>query len=288
MTTLPLVRNYEDAHGIEITFYEWPVAKPRAVIQLVHGLGEHARRYDHVAAALNRDGYSVYAEDHRGHGLTGLSMIEADITKRLGPLGPGGMKATIEQVHQLTEIIRDENPGVDVVLFGHSLGSMIGQRILNKYSGEYDAAILSGSTILIPGILPSDGFNKRWAKTPNATGMEWLSSDETVGQAFAADPLCFPDPAAKAFGLVNAAGILGVPSKSIAPDFPVLLFAGSEDPLGGEKGNKKLLRAFHRAGVRDVTLIVYEGMRHETLNEKDKERVIEDVIDWLDETLRSA
>jgi alpha-beta hydrolase superfamily lysophospholipase len=118
--------------------------------------------------------------------------------------------------------------------------------------------------------------------------MEWLSSDETVGQAFAADPLCFPDPAAKAFGLVNAAGILGVPSKSIAPDFPVLLFAGSEDPLGGEKGNKKLLRAFHRAGVRDVTLIVYEGMRHETLNEKDKERVIEDVIDWLDETLRSA
>ena len=288
MTALPLVRNFTDARGVEITFYEWPVAEPTAAIQLVHGLGEHARRYDHVAAALNRAGYSVYADDHRGHGVTGLSMIEAGLTKRLGPLGPGGMKATIGQVHQLTQLIGDENPDLPIVLFGHSLGSMIGQRILNRHSADYAAAILSGSTLLIPGILPSDGFNKRWANTPNGSGMEWLSTDESVGRAFAADPLCFPDPAAKAFGLINAAGILGVPNKSIDADFPILLFAGSEDPIGGEKGNKKLLDAFRRAGVNDVTLVIYEGMRHETLNEVQKERVIDDVVDWLEVTLRSA
>ncbi|MEN9713715.1 MAG: hypothetical protein RLZZ164_379 [Actinomycetota bacterium] len=288
MTALPLVRNFTDAQGVEITFYEWPVANPKAAIQLVHGLGEHARRYDHVAAALNRAGYSVYADDHRGHGLTGLGMIEADLTKRLGPLGPGGMKATINDVHQLSELILEENPDLPLVLFGHSLGSMIGQRILNQHCGDYAAAILSGSTLLIPGILPADGFNKRWAKAPDATGMEWLSSDEYIGRAFIEDPLCFPEPAAKAFGLVNAAGILGVPNKSIDSEFPILLFAGSEDPIGGEKGNKKLLDAFRRVGVNDVTLVIYEGMRHETLNEIGKDGVIDDVVEWLDATFRLA
>ena len=71
MTELPIVRTFKDAHGVEITFYEWPVAKPRGVVQIAHGLGEHARRWDDVAAMFNRAGYKVYADDHRGH----LSLI---------------------------------------------------------------------------------------------------------------------------------------------------------------------------------------------------------------------
>ena len=70
MTTLPLIRTLTDSHGVEITFYEWPVANPKAIVQIAHGLGEHARRYDHVAEALNKAGYGVYADDHRGHGVT--------------------------------------------------------------------------------------------------------------------------------------------------------------------------------------------------------------------------
>jgi pimeloyl-ACP methyl ester carboxylesterase len=94
MTKLPVVREYTDAQGVTISFYEWPVAKPKAVVQLVHGLGEHAMRYDHVAIALNRAGYSVYADDHRGHGVTGKRMSETGLSKHTGDLGPGGMKAT--------------------------------------------------------------------------------------------------------------------------------------------------------------------------------------------------
>ena len=285
MTALPLVRTFTDASGIDITFFEWPVAKPKAIIQLVHGLGEHARRYDHVAAELNRHGYSVYADDHRGHGLTGVSMIDRKVTKSMGQLGPGGMRATINQIHELTDLIHIENPGAPLFLFGHSLGAMISQKLLNQHSADYRGVILSGSTLMVPGIVKLDGFNKKWKNTPNASGKEWLASDESVGRAFMADPLCFPEPAAKAFGILDAAVLSGVPSRKIDADMPILIFAGSDDPIGGERGNKLLMNAYRRAGVHDVTLIIYEGMRHEALNDVNKEEVLADIMSWLEESL---
>mgnify|MGYP006165578815 CR=1 FL=1 len=102
MTELPIVRSFKDAQGIEITFYEWPVANPKASVQIVHGLGEHARRYDHVAEALNKAGYGVYADDHRGHGVTGSNMRAKGLIKQQGNLGPGGMPATFAAVRQLS------------------------------------------------------------------------------------------------------------------------------------------------------------------------------------------
>ncbi|MEY3908921.1 MAG: hypothetical protein RLZZ90_828 [Actinomycetota bacterium] len=180
MTVLPLIRTFEDAQGVEVTFFEWPVTSPKAIVQIAHGLGEHARRYDHVAEALNRAGYSVYADDHRGHGQTGLRMRAKGTIKKQGNLGPGGMKATFAAVHKLTGLIRNENPGKPVILIGHSWGSMIAQRILNPHSADYAAAVLTGSTLLVPGIMPSAGFNKKWAAEaagPDGSGAEWLSRD---------------------------------------------------------------------------------------------------------------
>ena len=285
MTALPIVRIYTDAQGIDITFYEWPVAKPKGCVQLVHGLGEHARRYDHLAAALNRAGYSVYADDHRGHGATGLRMTAEGTTKKQGNLGKGGMAAVFEGVRQLSHIIVGENPEEPLVLLGHSWGSMIAQRIFNKYSDEYDGLVLSGSSILIPGVTPSSGFNKKWAKTPNSSGYEWLSRDEEVGREFLADPKNFPETAIQVFGITNAAKLMGIPSKQIDSHVPILLMAGSEDPLGGEKGNKRLLDAYRKAGVHDVELVVYHDARHEIFNEINKDEVIADLVAWLDDRL---
>jgi alpha-beta hydrolase superfamily lysophospholipase len=282
MTELPLVRTFTDSHGLEITFYEWPVAKPKAAVQLVHGLGEHARRYDHVAEALNRAGYSVYASDHRGHGLTGLHQRELDLTKNKGNLGAGGMKAVFTDELELSSIIEVENPNLPIALVGHSWGSMISQRILDTDSNRYAAAVLSGSTLLLPGILPSGGFNKGWAKTPNANGFEWLSRDRVVGETFAKDPLNFPESAIQVFGLVNTLALIGVPKKSIRSDLPMLLIAGSEDAIGAERGNQMLLKALLKAGVKDVELIIYHEGRHEMFNETNKEDVIGDMIAWLD------
>jgi alpha-beta hydrolase superfamily lysophospholipase len=90
MTNLPITRSFQDDQGVDIKFYEWPVADPKAVVQIAHGLGEHARRYDQMATVLNRAGFSVYADDHRGHGQTGLSQIEQKQIKKLGNLGPVG------------------------------------------------------------------------------------------------------------------------------------------------------------------------------------------------------
>jgi alpha-beta hydrolase superfamily lysophospholipase len=285
MTALPIVRTYTDAEGIDITFYEWPVAQPKGCVQLVHGLGEHARRYDHVAAALNRAGYSVYADDHRGHGATGLRMTAEGITKKQGNLGPGGMAAVFSGVRQLSHIIVGENPEEPLVMIGHSWGSMIAQRIFNKYSDEYDGLVLSGSSILIPGVTPSSGFNKKWNKVADSSGYEWLSRDEEVGREFLQDPKNFPETAIQVFGITNAAKLMGLPSKQIDSHVPILLMAGSEDPLGGEKGNKRLLDAYRKVGAHDVELVIYHEARHEVFNEINKEEVLADLIAWLDDRL---
>jgi alpha-beta hydrolase superfamily lysophospholipase len=287
MTTLPLIRTFTDNYGIEITFYEWPVADAKAIVQLAHGLGEHARRYDHVAAALNRVGYSVYADDHRGHGLTGANQVKRGQIKRQGNLGKGGMTATIEEVHQLTEMIRAENPSLPIFLLGHSWGSMLSQRIIKTHAADYAGVVLSGSTLMLPGVVPSAGFNKRWDKEPNSTGKEWLSRDREVGIKFNADPLIFPETAIDVFGLLGVTKLLGVPSKSLPNELPVMLIAGSEDPLGGERGNTLLMNAFRKAGVQDVTLIIYPEARHEVFNELNKEEVIADVIAWLNTSLKN-
>lgn len=285
MTALPLIRRFIDSQGVEITFYEWPVAEAKAIVQLAHGLGEHARRYDHVAAALNRAGFSVYADDHRGHGLTGANQVAHGQIKRQGNLGKGGMSATIGQVHELTQIIRKENPTQPVFLIGHSWGSMLSQRIINAHAADYAGVVLSGSTLMLPGVVPSAGFNKKWDKLPDSTGKEWLSRDREVGIKFNADPLIFPETAIDVFGFLGVTKLLGMPNKKLPKAFPVLLIAGSEDPLGGERGNKLLLNAFRKAGVQDVTLIVYPEARHEVFNELNKDEVIADVVDWLNTSL---
>ena len=287
MTALPLIRSFTDSLGVEITFYEWPVAEAKAVIQLAHGLGEHARRYDHVAAALNRAGFAVYADDHRGHGVTGANQVARGQIKRQGNLGKGGMTATINQVHQLTELIRTENPSLPIFLIGHSWGSMLAQRIMKTHAADYAGVVLSGSTLMLPGVVPSAGFNKKWDKLPNSTGKEWLSRDREVGIKFNADPLIFPETAIDVFGFLGVTKLLGVPNKSIPSNLPVMLIAGSDDPLGGERGNKLLLNAFRKAGVEDVTLIVYQDARHEVFNELNKDEVLADVVDWLKASLKN-
>lgn len=287
MTTLPLVRTFTDAQGVEITFYEWPVAEPRAVVQIAHGLGEHAMRYNHVAASLNRAGYSVYADDHRGHGQTGKRMIERAEIKRMGNLGKGGMSATVAQVFELSELIRGELPNLSLFLLGHSWGSMLAQKILNQNSHSYAGAVLSGSTLMLPGVAPTSGFNKKWDKTPNKSTKEWLSSDESVGREFMKDPLCFGETAIEVFGITNVAGLVSLPSKKISSDFPVLLIAGSEDPLGAERGNMMLAKAFTRAGVQDVTMIIYPEARHEVFNELNKQEVLADLTNWLNASLEA-
>jgi len=210
--------------------------------------------------------------------------------KQQGNLGPGGMPATFSAVRQLSHLIRGEHPETELVLLGHSWGSMIVQRLLNKFSDEYDLAVLTGSTLLLPGILPSGGFNKKYEAEAKKAGVassggEWLSRDLEVGKKFRADPLNFDEGAIGAFGVVNVLGLLGTPSRRMPADIPILLMAGSDDAIGGEKGNVMLLNAYKRAGLSDLELIIYDGGRHEVFNETNKNEVMADLIEWIDARL---
>ena len=265
-------------------FYEWPVAEPKAVIQIAHGLGEHARRYDAMAATLNKAGFSVYADDHRGHGQTGLKQLENKQIKRLGNLGPGGMKATYKQVADFSKLIKAENPNRPLVLLGHSWGSFIAQKIINKYSDMYDAVILSGSALTMPGYLATGDFNKVWKKLPGSTGYEWLSRDVEIQNKFVADPLTFLAAAAQVLGIKNSLEMFGKPSKDIRRDLPILVQVGEADPIGGEYSNKALVEAYRKnAGIEDIELYVYHECRHEIYNELNKEAIIDDLVTWVNQ-----
>ncbi|WP_431219754.1 alpha/beta fold hydrolase [Leifsonia xyli] len=273
-----------DADGNRIHFDVYAPAtgatRPGAVVQLAHGVGEHAGRYRQVATHLASAGYLVYADDHLGHGRTGMDQWKGDAS-HLGRLGPGGLRAAVRDVHLFSDLIRAENPELPLVFVGHSWGSLIGQMLLNRHSDEYDAMVLSGTAYRVLGSMNGGDLNKRHAHL-GTTGAEWLSRDPAVAQAFVDDPLCTLTPLQKLFGTLDAARLLGRPARNLAHDLPVLIQVGSEDPLGGPVSARKLERAYRmRSGLTDVTTIVYEGARHEIFNETNREEVYADLTAWL-------
>lgn len=273
---------FTDAHGISIVYDVHPATAPeRAVVQLAHGVGEHAGRYGALIAALTAAGYTVYADDHRGHGRTGMKQHNGDASK-LGKLGPGGLRATQAAVWQFTELIRAENPGKKLVLIGHSWGSFLAQWLINNHAEAFDAVVLSGSALLSPTSLSPLPLNRKW-DGPNAHGLEWLATDPAVWHEFRADPLTTEEPLLKLFGLADAMRLYALPAKHVARDVPVLLMVGSVDPVGGPLSVHKLAQAYRdRSHLTDVTTLVYPGDRHEIFNEKDQEKVRADLLAWID------
>jgi len=277
-----------DAYGIDLHYRRWDAKNPVAVVQLVHGVGEHIGRYEHVAAFLNQHGFTVYGDDHRGHGKTGI-LQHAGHPERLGRLGPGGHPAAVDGVNLMVEHIQAEHPELPHFVIGHSWGSFITQILLNQ--GRLDnvaGVVLSGSSYRMPGYLNAGDLNKPW-RGPDSTGLEWLSRDPAVWQAFQDDPLTTSEPLMKLFGVVDATRLFGRPKRGIDPELPMLLIVGSEDTVGGARSVRRLERAYReRAGITDIRTIVYEGARHEPFNETNKDEVLQDVLAWLQEHLPSA
>ena len=181
---------YPSSDGAQIAAYRWvPAGEPRAVVQLTHGMGEHARRYDHVARALNDAGFAVYAQDHRGHGGSGDP-------EALGDMGPGSWPALVDDVGLLSAHIRAEHPGLPLILLGHSMGSFAVQQYLLDHSADVDGAVLTG-TAAIDVLEPAQDLDQpldlaifNAAFQPARTDYDWLSRDETIVDAYVADPYC--------------------------------------------------------------------------------------------------
>ena len=276
---------YPSEDGAQITAYRWdPPGAPRAVVQLTHGMGEHVQRYEYVARALNDAGYVVYGQDHRGHG--------ASVISEPGQLGEGGWPALVDDIGGLSARIRDEQPGLPLVLLGHSMGSFAVQQYLLRHSWEVDAAVLTGTAVidLLEPALDLDQpldlvmFNAAFA--PARTDYDWLTRDDAIVDAYVADPLCgFGLDPASAKQMFEGARALADPEEvaQIRPDLPVYIAAGELDPVnGGLALLTPLADRLKQAGLTDVTVVTYPNARHEILNETNRDEVIGALISWLD------
>src|ERR1700759_1772205 len=286
--TFPMTLNtftFAGEDGAQITGYRWdPAGEPRAAVQITHGMGEHAPRYEHVAPGLNDAGDVVYRQGPRGHG--------ASVISEPGQLGDGGWPALVDDIGGLSARVRDEQPGLPLVLLGHSMGSFAVQQYLLRHSWEVDAAVLTGTAVidlLEPALdldqpLDLTAFNAPFA--PARTDYDWLTRDEAIVDAYVADPLCgFGLDPASGKQMFEGARALADPAQvaNIRPDLPVYIAAGELDPVnGGLSLLTPLEDRLKEGGLTDVTVVTYPDARHEILNEINRAEGIAALVSWLD------
>ena len=273
---------YKDKDGVEIFVYKWlPEGIPKAVVQVAHGLAEHAKRYTAVAEALVKAGYAVYADDHRGHGKTGEKF------GKLGELGPRGWTGTVEALVALTDVIKKEHTGIPVFLLGHSWGSFLSQDYIQQWGNKLQGVLLTGTTgAPNPKTdLGAEGLGLNYIVKNPKTPFDWLTRDENEVQKYIDDPLCgfsLPPSILQILGESNEKLLDTKNDKNIPKELKVYIFVGTDDSVGGEEGAKVLVERYQNAGIKDITFKTYHGSRHELFNELNRDEVIRDVISWLD------
>ncbi len=280
----------------------------KAVIQVAHGMAEHLERYEKFAAALCEKGYALYINDHLGHGASIKNKDE------LGYFGEkDGWKNFVEDCYKLTCIIKEENPSVPVIFFGHSMGSFVARAYSIKYAKEIAGAIYCGTAGPNPaagaGILLTKciakikgthyrsklidkvGFGAYNNKFEGRTAFDWLSRDNEEVDKYIADDLC--GYLFTAYGYRDLFSLLSYVSSpewfsGLSEKLPVLMIAGAMDPVGEYgKGIEKVYKSLCDAGKINVQRILYPNARHEILNEKACfDDVCNDVISWIEEILK--
>ena len=251
-------------------------APPRAIVQITHGMGEHALRYAGLAGALNARGFVVYAQDHRGHGATAKSADE------LGQIGERGWTELIGDIGRLGARARQEHPSIPLVLLGHSMGSFAVQQYLFDHSAGIDGVVLTGTAAidLIEGALDLDQpidlamFNAPFQ--PARTDYDWLSRDEAMVDAYVADPRCgfgIDTDSARAMFAGARRGADPAQVATIRSGLPVYIAVGEADPVNaGLALLTPLTERYEAAGLTDVTIRTYPAARHEILNETNRGR----------------
>ena len=273
---------FEGRDGQKLFGYRWMPERPvRGVLQISHGMGEHALRYRAPLQPLLDAGIAIYASDHRGHGHTSPDS--------LGDFGPGGFAALVDDMAVLTGRIRDENPGKRRVLLGHSMGSFAAQIYVLDHSDLIDGYVLSGSAALDRLEAPKGGLSAIGAGMEKPrTPFDWLSRDEKEVDKYIADPLCgfTVDEAGRASMFAAAAPALD-PARlaQIRKDLPVYIFAGDKDPINADLTRLMPLVERYRALGLDVATDFYPGGRHEMLNETNRAGVVAKLQSWIERVI---
>lgn len=297
---------HESPSGARLAYHHQPSAmKARGIVLICHGLAEHSRRYEAFSTALSERGYHVYAHDHRGHGETTAPDAALGSFAR-----KGGTSKVIADVMAMRELAVQSHPGLPVILFGHSMGGLIALNVATEHpqafhalsiwnsnfnpglAGRFAQGVLSLEQMLKGSDVPSTILPKAtfaaWGRAikGHRTAFDWLSHDAGQVDAYIADPLCGFDASVSMWRDIFRLTFAGGDPERLArlpQRLPVYLVGGAEDPATNNGREIRWLgQRMLDIGMTDVEATVYEGMRHETLNEVDREKAITDFLTWLD------
>lgn len=292
---------------VEVMGYLWEpeTRPPKALICISHGMTESMIRYDSFATTMAGRGYVVCGKDHLGHGKTAQSPQELGY---FGPLSAHNLQN--QDFHTLVEHMHERYPGIPLFLMGHSMGSFLTRQYIVDYPQGFDGVILSGPGDMAPLVVSFgralvDILTLVHGKTyrshfvqnlmfgrynshikPCRTNFDWLTRDDAVvdeyvrckenGFVFTLNGF--------AHLLANIAWVSQKDAFTNAPqNIPILLIGGSEDPVGEwGKALPRLQKKYRLAGVKDVEMHLFEGDRHEVINELNRDVVIDDILAWLE------
>jgi acylglycerol lipase len=274
MTAEHVEGRLDGAGGVELYWQAWlPSSEARAVVVISHGVSEHSARYAHVGERLAAAGYAAYALDHRGHGRSKGKrvMVNAD--------------ETVADLRAFIDLAAARTPGQPVYLLGHSMGAAIAIACAVRHQDALAGLLLSGALADPDAASPvTRAVSKVLSTLAPGLGVyqvdaSVISRDPEVVRAYEQDPLVHHGklPARTVAELTGAVGRF--PEEVPTLRLPLLVMHGGEDRLTTIAGSRMV---HERAGSDDKTLEIYDGLRHEILNEPEKERVISEMIEWLD------
>lgn len=297
---------YPSADGkTKIHALEWiPEKEPIGILQIMHGVTEYVLRYEDLAEYLTDKGFVVVGNDHLGHGK---SIAEGAKPMYFGP--KGSWQWVVKDVLTLQKMTKEKYPELSYYMLGFSLGSFVLRTYLIDYPGNLDGAIIMGTGQMAPVAIKIGKFmaNKEAKKAgeenstpaihqltfgtynkifaPNRTEYDWLCSNEKALDEYIEDPQRGGDFSAGLFrelldGMLYSSNVKNI--KKMDKNLPILLISGEKDPVGDcGKGVKLTKKALEKAGVKDISVKMYPGLRHDILHEEEKEQIYADIYNWL-------
>ena len=292
----------------QLTIHHWPVEKPKALIHLIHGMSEHGFRYDHFSKWLNQKGIYAYALDLRGHGQT------AGTIKNIGIFSENdGWNKVVNDINLVSNHLSNINSKIPTIILGHSMGSFLARTLVVEYP-EISNHFIFSATASHPGIkgylgnhiakinslifgkntkskflqfLVMGNFNNKIKK--QNTKKDWISRDISAVENYINDPYCM-QIFKNQFFVDLSYGVVTINERKnlqkMDKNKSYLLLSGTMDPVGNYvKGVKKIYNKIINLGIKDVKLKLYDGGRHEMLNEINKKEVYQYIYNWIEKRI---
>ncbi len=256
--------------GVDFLVRQNLVKNPLAMIAIVHGICEHSGRYDHVAASFNKSGYSVYRFDLHGHGRTGGERGFVD-----------DLQVLIDDTDSVVNLAKEENPGLQIFMLGHSMGGLISAIYGIKHPDKLKGQVLSGAAVMIlpavKGLLSFDYNAQAHSPIPNSIS-NVISRDPKVVEAYNKDTLVLKTFTMKLMGEAFIKGGKWITENVSSYSYPCLILHGSADQIVPPEASKYF---YENISSKDKNIKIYEGLYHEILNEPEKEIVMLDIDKWI-------